>query len=532
MFFKSKKDKGIGIGHHHHDDHHLSTRRNFLKQLGLISAGSFLFPQATIQALGSTSLTNALLQHPSDRILVLIRLKGGNDGLNTIIPLYDYSAYRNARPTLAYKNNEFDKLSDEFAVAKDFEGALSLWNEGKMKIVQSVGYEDASLSHFRGFDIWSSASDVDEIDKSGVFGRYFNEQYPEFLANPPETPPAIQIGGAGSILFNNDENVSLSVTVNDSEELINLGTTGKLYDTVNLPDCYYGQQLGFLRGVENGTFKFGKTISSAYQKGKNQVSYPKNDLADQLAVVARLISGGLGTNVYMVTLGGFDTHADARKLHGTQLQRLGSSIKAFYDDLKKAGNDNRVLASTISEFGRRVDQNSSGGLDHGTAAPQLIFGPSLNGNGSIGTAASLTDLDANSNLKFHTDFRSVYATLLQDWLCFPSDTVDRVLGNSYARLNLGFACNTVSTSELSNQVDKKLVSLAVTTFGQAALINYGYEGAVKLQLFDVNGRVVQENSINLKRSDTYQSVDVPVSVSFYKLTLQNGKNYSGTLLIR
>lgn len=512
-----------------HDDHHLSSRRSFLRNLGLLSAGTALVPGLPLHALGSSSLSQALLDNPTDRILILIRLKGGNDGLNTIIPTYAFSAYQNARPTIAYAQSQLQALSPELAVSNDFSGAFDLWQRGSMSVVNGVGYPDASLSHFRGTDILASASDASEVVTSGWLGRHLDRCFPDYLSNPPSAPPAIQIGGAGSISFNNDENISLSVTVNNVNELAELAETGELYDTSDLPDCLYGSQLGYLRGVANSAFVFAGGIEQAYDRGSNAVAYTGGELSDQLALVARLIKGGIETRIFLVTLEGFDTHAAQENNHPRLLRELGGSLKAFYDDLAVSGDDQRVISTTFSEFGRRIEQNASNGTDHGTASPQLLFGPALNGNGNgiHGDAPDLTASDPNGNLVFTTDFRSVYATLLQDWLCVPEGNVDTILGGSFPRLDLGFDCLTVGTR---NVVERLPVTLQRAPHGWQ--LDFESEGGMyTFQLVDTMGRVLDERKEYVSAGQAILAIrtrgQLVAGVYAYRLVSPKGRAASG-----
>ncbi|MFK8057509.1 MAG: DUF1501 domain-containing protein [Saprospiraceae bacterium] len=512
-----------------HEDHHLSSRRSFLRNLGLLTAGTALVPGLPLQALGSSSLSQALLDNPTDRILVLIRLKGGNDGLNTIIPTYAFSDYQNARPTVAYAQSQLQALSPELAISNDFSGAYDLWQRDSMRVVNGVGYPDASLSHFRGTDILASASDANEILTSGWLGRHLDNCFPDYLNNPPSAPPAIQIGGAGSISFTSDENISLSVTVNNVNELAELAETGELYDTTDLPDCLYGSQLGYLRSVANSAFVFAGGIEQAYDLGANSVAYTGGELSDQLALVARLIKGGLETRIFLVTLEGFDTHAEQGSNHPRLLQELGGSLKAFYDDLAVSGDDQRVVSTTFSEFGRRIEQNASGGTDHGTASPQLLFGPALNGNGIHGDAPDLSAPDNNGNLVFTTDFRSVYASLLENWLCVPAADVDSVLGGNFPRIDLGFDCQTVSTR---NVVERLPVTLQRAPFGwQLAFESEG--GEYTIQLVDTMGRVLSERKEYVSVGQAELPIRTPgqlvAGVYAYRLVSPKGREASGLI---
>ncbi len=529
----SKKNKHLVNGSRLHDDghedHHLSSRRRFLRNLGLLTTGTALIPGMPLQALGSSSLTQALLDNPTDRILVLIRLKGGNDGLNTIIPTYAFSAYQNARPTLAYAQSELQALSPELAISNDLSGAYDLWQRDSMRVINGVGYPDPSLSHFRGTDILASASDAQQVLSSGWLGRHLDSCFPDYLSNPPSAPPAIQIGGAGSIMFNNDENISLSVTVNNVNELAELAENGELYDTNNLPDCLYGSQLGYLRSVANSAFVFANGIERAYDLGTNAVPYTGGSLSDQLALVARLIKGGLETRVFLVTIEGFDTHANQSSNHPRLMRELGGSLKAFYDDLAVSGDDQRVISTTFSEFGRRIEENGSDGTDHGTASPQLLFGPALNGNGIHGDAPDLSAPDNNGNLVFTTDFRSVYASLLENWLCIPPADVDTVLGGNFPRLDLGFDCTTVSNR---NVVERLPVTLQKTPVGwQLAFDSEG--GEYTLQLVDVMGRVLEERKEFVSMGQAELPIRSPgrivAGVYAYRLFSPKGREASGLI---
>jgi uncharacterized protein (DUF1501 family) len=196
------------------------------------------------------------MQGESDRILVLIRLKGGNDGLNTIIPVGDYGTYQALRPTIRVPQNEILNLNTAFGIPKTMAAAQTMWQDGKMKVVHSVGYPDQNLSHFRSSDIWASASDSNVTDDSGWLGRHLQQLYPDFLLNPPALPPAIQIGSVGNLAFTDSNNVNISVSVNDPNELYEIAQLGQLYSLDNLPDCLYGEQLGYMRAVANSTFVY------------------------------------------------------------------------------------------------------------------------------------------------------------------------------------------------------------------------------------------------------------------------------------
>ena len=486
-----KARRGIALEHGaaHARDHQRWSRRSFLHLTGMAGLGSMLIGKLPVFAAGSLSLNAALTQAPGDRVLVLIRLKGGNDGLNTIVPLYDYDTYANLRPTLRIPESDAITLTDEAALAPWLSDLYSLWGEGQMRVVQGVGYPDQNLSHFRSSDIWATASDADEQLHSGWLGRYFDGLYPDFLFNPPPQPPAIQIGSLGSLTFLNADNVSLAMAVTDPDQLFELAQTGQMYDLNDLPDCHYGAQLGYVRAVANSTFIYAEAIKTAWEASSTQATYDDTPLGQQLALVARLIKGNLGARVYMVELDGFDTHANQPDWHPQLLTDLGKSVRAFFDDLEAGGWHDKVLAMTHSEFGRRPEENGSSGTDHGAAAPLMLFGPGLNGHGLAGTAPSLTDLDDAGNLKFHTDFRSVYATVLEYWLCVDGATVDNVLGYPFERLyELGLDCAVTATTQPA--ATAALRHRAVPQGDGSFLVEFELPraGQVRLSVHDLLGR--------------------------------------------
>jgi uncharacterized protein (DUF1501 family) len=435
----SKHNKLNDIHDHHDLEHELWSRRGFMQMLGLAGGGAFMLGGLPVNVMGKSLLSMGLSNNENERILVLVRLQGGNDGLNTVIPLHDYSRYRNLRPGIAIAENAALNLSNELGLHPAMQSAVDMWNEGKMKIINNVGYPNQNLSHFRSSDIWATASDANTVLDTGFLGRIYDDQYPDFLLNPPEIPPAVQIGALGNLAFIGNDNVNYAVTVSSPELLEQIAQNEGLYDTQNLPECHYGQQLGYIRSIANNTFRYAKVISDAYKIGMNGVEYSGN-FGNQLAITARLIKGGLKTRLYMVTLNGFDTHAGQLNAHANLLNTLSRNMQAFFTDLELDGSDQKVLALSFSEFGRRPQQNASMGTDHGAAAPMFAFGPALAGNAFLGGLPELNDLDQNGNLKYSIDFRSLYASFLDNWLCLDDGISDMVLGSGFERLNLGFDC--------------------------------------------------------------------------------------------
>lgn len=476
----------------HEQDHLVHGRRSFLKNLGLVGTAGMVLNHLPVSAVGTSALGQALAATDSDRIMVLIRLKGGNDGLNTIIPLHDFGRYQALRPDLHIPQADTWSLNGALGINNHLSALEPLWNDGQMKVINNVGYPDQNLSHFRSSDIWASTSDSDEFVSSGWLGRYLEEEHPDFLVNPPDVPPAIQIGGTSNLVFNNSNDFNYALSTDNPQQLYEIAQTGQLYDVNAVPECTYGEQLSYLRAVANTTFRYAGVLAEAYEAGQNNsgAEYLNDRLGDQLSLIARLINGGLNTRLYMVELDGFDTHANQPTAHANLMNSLGENTAAFFTDLEVGGHDERMLAMTISEFGRRPEQNGSQGTDHGSSAPVMVFSKGLNGNGVIGGVQDLQNLDQNGNIAHTVDFRSIYATVMDYWLCLPTDLVDNFLGREFERIEgMGLFCSSVATTDPGRTADIKLN--AYLSGGEVVLT---YElpntGNVMIKMHDSIGRVV------------------------------------------
>jgi len=491
---QKKIEKGTNKADIHNQEHERWNRRSFLQALGFAGGGSMFLANASITASVPSKLTQAISETNTDRILVLIRLKGGNDGLNTIVPIYDFDTYATARPTIYHKEKELYKLSDDFGIPESMKNLQSMWGEGAMKVVHGVGYENQDLSHFKSSNIWAS-TDLEEIEDSGFMGRYFEELYPDFLTNPPEVPAAIQIGSIGNLIFDGQGVSNYALTVSNPEELQRIGETGTQHSLTDLPDCTYGTRLSYLRSVTNNTFTYAKTIFEAYNKATNTVEYSEKGIGKQLSIISRMIKGGLGTKVYMVSLDGFDTHANQAKKHAELWGEISKNMKLFYKDLKSSEIDKQVLSMSISEFGRRVEENGSNGTDHGQAAPIMLFGPALEGNGFIGEHPDLLDLDRVGNLKYKTDFREIYSTVMKEWLCVDTATVDEAfLGKTFKRRDLGFSCKNIDNNEPDIFSGTKRIQVKAYQENGATILNITKTDTthVNVTIYSITGQKVAE----------------------------------------
>lgn len=534
--YSKERDSGH-VDHKQHDhEHDYWSRRSFIQALGLVGGGSILMGNQAVSAAQATPLTVALSESQNDNILVIIRLNGGNDGLNTIVPVYDYATYANLRPNIRHFEPNLMPLNDDFSLPNYMNDLESVWGDGQMKVVHGVGYPDQNLSHFRSSDIWASGAHQYE-EPTGWWGRYFEDLYPDYLTNPPASPPAIQVGNIGNLIFDGFDN-NYAFTVANIEQLQAIGANGALHDVVNVPDCIYGDKLTYLRATANTTYTYSGVINEAYMAASNNANYGNGDLAVQLAAVARLIKGGLGTKVYMVSLGSFDTHADQRYQHQALLQDLSSSIKAFYEDLGAGGWDQKVLSMTISEFGRRPYENGSSGTDHGAASPMMLFGPALNGSGFVGDHPDLLTWDDYDNLIPSSDFRDVYASVLANWFCLDQEVIDSILLNhNYQPLDLGLDCQTLSVG--APKPFLRFTHRPVYQNNQTLIVLETQQTAHgRITLYDLMGRELVTLADRMffpgqHRIDVRQAAGIRLSYGQYIYRISfAGQHYSKSIMIR
>ena len=449
---------------------------------------------------GHHFLNNLLLPtSDNDRVLVLVQLTGGNDGLNTVIPLEYYSNYYNARKNIGIKESNVLKLSNvsNIGLHPSMTGLQQLYNDQQLAIIQSVGYPQPSFSHFRATDIWMTGSSSNEILNTGWIGRFLDETFPGFPGSYPNNnmpdPLAIQIGSITSLSLQGPAQpmgMSISNTTNYYNFLSN--------QIDPAPGTNAGKELTYVREITKQTQKYGDVIKAASAKVTQQAPYPtSNSLAEQLKIVARLIKGGLKTKIYLVSFGGFDTHSlqavssdTSTGNHAKLLKTVSDAIKAFQDDLKFLGVDDRVIGMTFSEFGRRILSNASGGTDHGAAAPLFIFGSKVNG-GVIGKTPIIpTTASVNDNIPYQYDFRSIYASLLSNWLCVNSAVLNKVMLRNFQDLPL----TKVGTCSVLNPVGntEHLLTLYPNPFHGKLSIQFKTSGGhTLLQLMDGSGRLIK-----------------------------------------
>jgi len=426
----------------------LHTRRQFLRTSvlgGALATSVPLFLEKTFLCLDTMAAASPgqITTGKDGTILVVLQLAGGNDGINTLVP-YGDDAYYKARPRIALPKNDVLRISDYAGLHPKLTGLHSLYGDGNLGMIQGVGYPNPNRSHFRSTEIWQTASDSDRNESEGWLGRYFDnccqgaDPSTVGVAIAGVTPQAFSSPQPKGIAFSNPEQFRyMSEAANDPASADKFmremnqpggiehgtqsensgGSIGMLSGSADSD----GSTVEFLQRIALGARMSSDRVLEITRKTKSSVNYPASQLGNSLNLVSRLIAGGLPTRVYYVSQGGFDTHANQIPTHDRLMTDLNAAIYSFVADLKAQGNFNRVLVISFSEFGRRVAENASGGTDHGAAAPLFILGGGVK-PGLYGAYPSLTDLQ-DGDLKFNTDFRSVYATALEKWLGAPSEFV-------------------------------------------------------------------------------------------------------------
>ena len=371
------------------------NRRNFLSLTGTFTGGLLILPEF-LHAFGAH--TNLVV---GEQCLVFIQLNGGNDGLNTYVP-FDNPLYYQLRPKIALSKNEVVGANNGMAFHPALKNFAQMQQNGDLSVIQNVGYPEPNRSHFRSQEIWQTATASNQYLNEGWLGRYLDLQCKDH-----QPTAGINLDSIDNLALKGVE--PNAITVKDPNRFKLQSDREESVKLSNNP------QLDFVRKIANSVTEGSDEIQKALAKSTGEMSYPKTGLAKNLEWIARLIKGNLNSKVYYTSLGGFDTHDNQLDIHNRKLSELNDAIFSFYTDLKKAQLLQNVTVVVFSEFGRRVKDNGNG-TDHGTAAPLFIIGGNTKGK-IIGNNPNLADLD-NGDLKYEIDFRSVYATLLQQKMNF------------------------------------------------------------------------------------------------------------------
>jgi uncharacterized protein (DUF1501 family) len=460
-----------------HTDDQLFSRRLFLTRgVQLLSvAGTLpLFLDRSGRALAAEFAANPQGVGRSDRVLVVVQLAGGNDGLNTVIPFRN-DDYHKARPRIGIPANSALKVTDDFAFHPSAPGLKKLFDDGHLAVIHSVGYPNPNRSHFRSTDIWATA-EPERVGHTGWLGRYFDNccagADPGAAAKPADKNPKTGAAPDAAIALSNDPPQSLqgehylpiafrspdSLTYREANRNASVRTAfDKLNDVDadpmmndedhHLPEKKIVIPLGtrgsidqpkedaddFLQRTALNARVYAEQVRKSASAVRNKATYPQSRFAADLKLVAQLIASGLPTRVYYVSLGGFDTHSNQVGRHERLMTELSTGLAAFVEDLTGLGQLDRTTVMTFSEFGRRVTENGSQGTDHGEAAPLFVLGSSIHA-GFHGQAPDLSPQNLHrGDVPFSTDFRRVYATVLHDWL--KADDA-KVLGRKFEMVKL------------------------------------------------------------------------------------------------
>ncbi|HEX6893356.1 MAG TPA: DUF1501 domain-containing protein [Chryseolinea sp.] len=434
------------------------SRRDFLKKLPLAMSIPFTIGGIPLRVLGeANSLSRMAAASNNDRVLIILQMHGGNDGLNCLIPVEKYDEYYSRRANIAIpaKNSSRKYIMLDSTIASDAQVGLhpdmqamkGLYDIGRLAVVQGVSYKNNNGSHFRGRDIWFMGGSADDYYQSGWVGRYLQgefapQQYPEEFPNPEMLDPlAIEMGNDVSLIFHQQGNIPTSISLNNPESFAQMvgeleGFIDEEVDPRGLPPEFlegspYYKELDWILSLEDKSKDYAQRLYEVYLAGgQSSVTYPetypfnapegslRNGLTPQLKLIARMLAGGCKTKVFLVKIGGFDTHADQVEkydptmgAHAALMYHISSAMAAFQDDLRARGLEERVLSVTTSEFGRRIQSNGSFGTDHGTGGPLFIFGRGV----EPGVVGKVPDL-SQGNVEMQYDYRLIYGNLMKDWM--------------------------------------------------------------------------------------------------------------------
>ncbi len=404
----------------------MTSRRAFIKKSAFATVGGMMIPNFLkafeLQQLGQSQTT--------DKILVIIQLSGGNDGLNTIVP-YRNDIYYKSRPSIAIPSDKVLKLNDELGFNPALESLRGLYDNAQISIINNVGYPNPDRSHFRSMDIWQTASESTEYLNTGWIGRYLDAN----CAGNCVPYQALEIDDTLSLSMKGEKVKALSVQ--DPEKLykqISGNFINKIAQNkaVNEHDNVAYLYKTLAETASSAEFLHTKRAAAQSKTYRSIAQYPQGELGQRLKTISELIVSGMPTNIYYVSISGFDTHFNQVNQQERMLKNYAESVNTFVNDLKKNDRFKDVAILTFSEFGRRVKQNASGGTDHGTANNVFLMSENLKRPKVLNEAPNLTDLD-EGDLKFSVDFRQIYASLLKDWLKTDSKAI---LGENFQSLNL------------------------------------------------------------------------------------------------
>jgi uncharacterized protein (DUF1501 family) len=521
-------------------------RRNFIQLTASASALSLLPTEvfALFKSAGMTTCPNV-----NAKKIVLIQLSGANDGLNTVVPLNQYDAYAALRPNIKLNNVGASNglinldttlpLANQVGLHPSLTGFKSLYDSGFMRVIQGVGYPSQDKSHFKSTDLWLTGGDGTQANNaidSGWIGRFLESYYSNFLT--ANFPLGIQLGSSDNSLgFHGEVEHGMSINVNGQDpsgfySIVN-GLGGA--PPTNIPNSEYGNLIQFILDSDSETNIYAQSISAAFNSGTNSatVTYPATSLANQLKSVARFISGGLQTKVYLVKIGGFDTHdvqvatntTTHLGTHADLLTQVSEAVKCFITDLNNQNLGDDVIAVPFSEFGRKAGENGNLGTDHGEIAPMFVFGKAIN-PGVSGTNINLSEAVLTNNYQVQSvqhDYRRVFGTILQDWFGTSNHTLDLSFYNHTS--NTGFSNNKISNLiKIENTVPSSCYTDSLLSLNDYAsstgIVVYPNPTVESISINSTNNPifVVSVFSIDGKFITSYKN---PITSDNYTINVQN-----------
>ena len=469
-------------------------RRKFLKNVSLASVSApFVLNDIKLQGIAKRLFD--VPKSAEDRVLVIIRLNGGNDGLNTVIPLDQFNHLAVQRPNILLDETAILPLTLEVGLHPVMTGMKSLYNSGKLGIIQNVGYPEQNRSHFRSMDIWSTGM-LNPNETRGWLGRHFDANYPNYPDDYPNVtypdPFAISMGYEVSSTCQGLM-ANFSHAVSDPFATVNLISSSQIND-----GTYFGDHMAYLSTLIEQTNEYGDQINLAANAGNtlSNLYDPNNPIAVQLRYVAQMISGGLKSKVYILNINGFDTHDGqvnptnhATGAHADLLKTLSDAVYAFQDDLQLLNLEHRVAGMTFSEFGRQIASNASDGTDHGDAAPLFLFGACVS-TGIMGPNPTITNqIVSQAGIPMQIDFRDVYASILKDWFQVPTTEIQTLFEHTVTYYPVLNSCN-VGIKENEDAQTLLLYPNPATT-STTLRLPLDVAERVTIRIMDMNGREVQ-----------------------------------------
>lgn len=485
-------------------------RRNFIKTSAAIGAGVALTPY--IMKGGDFVPEMKMLDQydflKNDNIMIIVELAGGNDGLNTIIQA-DNDLYHQLRPNIGISETDavrFDKtnLYMHPALVKDIynDGMMGLLKNGNLAVIEAVGYDEYTMSHFRGQDIFGSGQlSTDPRVKllEGWIGKYFSSKLTNYPLEIPEHPLSISVGGTIPLALKSDKG-DMGISIGDVGKFYQLGAGLTPKEALLSEKSFYADEFNFINVVARQSEAYSNALKNANDTGKNSVNYAAGGLNDKFKTIAKLISGGLKTKVYYVKQGGYDMHIQQMKdpfsgQHPALLNELSNAISTFMQDATKQGFVDRVAGLTITEFGRRAHDNGSRGSDHGSACVQFMFASDkyISG-GTFGERPDLGNLDENTNIRHNFDFRRIYADFLENWFDAGTEETTSLFGEKVAPMGILKKRITSVNQDFKYQEDDYLQIFPNPSNGKGVIqFIMNNERIGKVEIYNLKGFLVSTN---------------------------------------